>query len=62
MRSALAICMSHTEAITYLLQIVTLSGCEERMGYQRGTKVAPDASTVAAVVGEKANPGRSDVN
>jgi len=28
--------MSHTEAITCLLQIVTLCGCEERMGAQIG--------------------------
>jgi len=33
--------MSRTEAITCLPQIVTLRGCEERMGDQRGTKVAP---------------------
>ena len=39
MRSASAICMSHTEAIMCLPQIVTLHGCEERMGDQRGTKV-----------------------
>jgi len=37
MRSASAIFMSHTEAITCLPQIVTLHGCEERMGDQRGT-------------------------
>ena len=53
MRSATAICMSHTEAIMCPPQIVTLRGCEERMGDQRGTKVA---STVAAAVGEKARP------
>jgi len=41
MRSAAAIFMSHTKAITCLPQIVTLCGCEERMGAQRGTKVAP---------------------
>jgi len=41
MRSASAIFMSRTEAITCLPQIVTLRGCEERMGAQRGTKVAP---------------------
>ena len=41
MRSASAIFMSRTEAITCLPQIVTLRGCEERMGDQRGTKVAP---------------------
>jgi len=41
MRSASAIFMSHTEAITCLLQIVTLHGCEERMRAQRDTKVAP---------------------
>jgi len=32
--------MSRTEAITCLPQIVTLRGCEERMGEQRSTKVA----------------------
>ena len=36
MRSALAICMSRTEAITCLPQIVILHGCEERMRDQRG--------------------------
>ena len=41
MKTASAIFMSCTEAITCLPQIVTLSGCEERMGDQRGTKVAP---------------------
>ena len=41
MKSALAIFMSRTEAITCLPQIVTLHSCEERMGDQRGTKVAP---------------------
>ena len=41
MRSASAIFMSLTEAITCLPQIVTLCSCEERMGDQRGTKVAP---------------------
>ena len=41
MRSALAILISHTEAIMCLPKIVTLHGCEERMGNQRGTKVAP---------------------
>ena len=41
MRSASAIFMSRTEAITCLPQIITLRGCEERMGDQRGTKVAP---------------------
>jgi len=40
MRSASAIFMSRTEVIMCLLQIVTLRGCEERMGDQRGTKVA----------------------
>ena len=29
--------MSRTEAITCLPQIITLRGCEERMGDQRGT-------------------------
>jgi len=41
MRSASAIFMSRTEATTCLPQIITLCGCEERMGAQRGTKVAP---------------------
>jgi len=41
MRSASAIFMSRTEAIACLPQIVTLRGCEERIGDQRGTKVAP---------------------
>ena len=40
-RSASAICMSCTETITCLPQIVTLRGCEERVGNQSGTKVAP---------------------
>jgi len=57
MRSASVIFMSQTEAITCLPQIVTLCGCEERMGDQRGTKVAPWCSTVAAEVGEKAHLG-----
>ena len=39
MRSASAIFMPCTEAVTCLLQIVTLCGCEEKMGDQRGTKV-----------------------
>jgi len=47
MISASAMFMSHTEAITCLPQIVTLRGCEERMHH--------DASTLAAVVGEKAH-------
>jgi len=33
--------MSRTEAITGLPQIVTLRGCEERMGDQQGTRVSP---------------------
>jgi len=41
MRSASAIFMSCTEAITCLPQIVTVRGCEETMGVQGGTKVAP---------------------
>ena len=41
MRNASEIFMSHTEAITCLPHIVTLCGCEERMGNQRGTNVAP---------------------
>ena len=58
MRSASVIFMSHTETITCLPKIVTLRGCEERMGDQRSTKVAPyDASTVAPAVGEKAHLG-----
>jgi len=40
MRSASVIFMSRTEAIMCLQQIITLQGCEERMGDQRGTKVA----------------------
>jgi len=40
-RSTSAIFMSHTEAITCLPKIVTLRDCKERMGAQRGTKVAP---------------------
>ena len=32
--------MSPTEAITYIPQIVTLRGFKQRMGDQRGTKVA----------------------
>ena len=31
--------MSRTETIMFLPQIVTLRGCEERMGDQRGTKL-----------------------
>ena len=46
--------MSRTEAITCLPQIVTLPGYEERMGDQRGKKVA---CTLAAAVGKKAHPG-----
>ena len=38
MRSTFAIFMSH---IMRLPQIVTLRGCEERIGAQRGTNVAP---------------------
>jgi len=41
MKSASAIFMSRTKAITCLPQIVTLRGCEERMGDKRSTKVAP---------------------
>ena len=41
MRSASVTFMSRTEAIACLQQIVTLCGCEERMGDQWGTKVAP---------------------
>ena len=41
MRSASAIFISRTEAITCLPQIVTLRSSEERMGDQRVTKVAP---------------------
>jgi len=41
MKSASSIFMSSTEVITCLPQIITLCGCEERMGDQRGTKVAP---------------------
>ena len=52
MRSASVIFMSRTEAITCLLQIVTLHGCEERMGDQ-GDKVL--CKHFASVVGEKAH-------
>ena len=41
MRSASVIFMSPTEAITCLPQIFALPSCEERIGDQRGTKVAP---------------------
>jgi len=41
MKSASVIFMPRTEAITCLPQIVTLCGCNERIGAQRGTKVAP---------------------
>ena len=41
MRSASVIFMSHTEAIICLPQISSIHGCEEKMGAQRGTKVAP---------------------
>ena len=37
MRSASAISMPCIEAIVCLLQIVTLCGCEEKMGDQRDT-------------------------
>ena len=40
-RSASATFMSCNEAIMCLPQIITLRGCEESMGDQRGTKVAP---------------------
>ena len=56
MRSASTIFMPHSEAIICLLQIVTLHGCEEKMGDQRGTKFA---STVTAGVSEKE---QSDIN
>jgi len=46
--------MSRTEAISCVPQIITLRGCEEKNGR---SKVTPDASTVAAVVGEKAHLG-----
>ena len=51
--------MSRTEAITCLLQIVTLSGYEEKYGRSKGYKGSkhPNASSVAAVVGEKAHLG-----
>jgi len=38
MKSASAIFMSHTEAITCLPQIITFRGCEERMGGTKGYK------------------------
>ena len=41
MKSASVIFISRTEAITCPPQIVTLRGCEERTGAQRGVKVAP---------------------
>ena len=41
MKSASVIFMSRTEAIMCLPQIITLCGCEERMGDQMGTKVVP---------------------
>jgi len=41
MRNASVIFMSRTKAIMCLPQIVTLRVCEERMGDQRGIKVAP---------------------
>ena len=52
MRNGSAIFMSHNEAIMCLSQIVTLRGCKERMGAQKGINVA---STVVATVGEKAH-------
>jgi len=57
MRSASVIFMSRTEAITCLLQTVTLRGCEERIGYKGSTIYIYiyNASTVAAAVGEKAH-------
>ena len=55
MRSAFAIFMSLTEAITYLSQLSPMRNCKERMGAQRGTKVAVGASTVPSAVGEKAH-------
>jgi len=56
MRSASTIFMSCTEAIP---QIITLQGCEEKLGDQRGTKVA---RTVAAAVGERHISGQSNVD
>ena len=47
--------MTRTEAIKFLLKIVTLHSCEERMGDQRGTKIDHNASTVAAAVGENSH-------
>jgi len=49
-----AIFMSRTEVITCLKQIVTLRGCEERMGDQWGTN---DVTIVARAVAEKAHLG-----
>jgi len=59
MRSASAIFMPRTEAITRLPQIVTLRGCEElKNGRSKGYKGSNhDASTVAPAVGEKAHLG-----
>ena len=52
--------MSRTETITCLLKILTFHGCEERMGDQKGTKVAPWCKHYTAAVGEKAISGWSD--
>jgi len=58
MKSSSVIFMFYTEAIKCLLQIVTLCSCEERMGDQRGTKVALwYKHCIAAAVGEKAHLG-----
>ena len=54
MRNAPAIFMSSTKVITYYRKSSHMHGCKERMGTQRGTKVA---NSVAAVVDEKVHFG-----
>ena len=54
MRSALAIFMSHTEAITCLPQIVTSHSCKERMGDQRGTLTLTFTHVLIALMSNKA--------
>jgi len=39
----------------YVPQTIALRGCEERMRDRRDTKVAHDASIVAAAIGKKAH-------
>ena len=57
MRSASAIFMSHTEAITCLPQTITLHGCENEWEIKGVQRQHPDASTVAPAVVEKAHLG-----